>query len=206
MGNMQRKIRLRLHGTRLPKDYTIALRMDKTSQPTGPPRIPRKRRRRTKPSLGRGQSQPSTTQSTSSDSSSASQSPSDQNSRENEQTDTKTDSDADKIDYQIRLNNAYPGSTNSIGSIHQRRWFITLDRLNSGFINEPGSGPGKKRWVRKRDPDPGSSGELLGFEPFYVRGPDVERSVVTGRLGGDVLDDEEVEGFVPRRGWRGILE
>lgn len=202
---MQRKIRLRLHGTRLPKDYTIALRMDKTSQPAGPPRMPRNRRRRTKPSLGRGQSQPSNIRSTSSDSSSVSP-PSDENPTENEQTDPQADSDADQIDYQIRLNNAYPGSTNSIGSIHQRRWFITLDRLNSGFIDEPGSGPGKKRWVRKRDPDPGSLEGLLGFEPFYVRGPDVERSVVTGRLGGDVLDDEEVEGFVPRRGWRGILE
>ena len=44
-----------------------------------------------------------------------------------------------------------------------------------------------------------------GFEPFYVHGPDSERSVITARLGRDVLDDEAVEEFVPRRGWRPVL-
>lgn len=46
----------------------------------------------------------------------------------------------------------------------------------------------------------------MGFEPFYVRGPEVERSVVTGRLAREVLEDEGVEGFVRRRGWRPVLE
>jgi hypothetical protein len=46
----------------------------------------------------------------------------------------------------------------------------------------------------------------LGFEPFFVRGREVERSVVTGRLAGEVLRDEGVEGFVGRRGWRAVLE
>lgn len=46
----------------------------------------------------------------------------------------------------------------------------------------------------------------MGSEPFYVRGPEVERSVVTGRLGREVLEDEGVEGFIPRRGWRAVLE
>lgn len=100
------------------------------------------------------------------------------------------------------MNNAYPGSTNSIGSIHQRRWFITLDRANSGFEPEPSTGSGKKTWVRKRDP---RTGELTGFEPFYVRGPDAERSVVTGRLGRDVFEDEGVKGFIGRRGWTPVL-
>lgn len=127
----------------------------------------------------------------------------DQSNQETPGANSTADSDDDKADNQIRINNAYPGSTNSIGSIHQRRWFITLDRPNSGFIDEPGSGPGKKRWVRKRGPE---TGELMGFEPFYVRGPDAERSVVTGRLGRDVLDDEKVQGFIPRRGWRPVLQ
>lgn len=57
----------------------------------------------------------------------------------------------------------------------------------------------KKTWVRK------GQEEFLGFDPFYVRGPDVERSVVTGRLGSDVLSDEGVQGFRRRKGWRPVL-
>lgn len=45
----------------------------------------------------------------------------------------------------------------------------------------------------------------MGFEPFYVHGPDVERSVVTGRLGREVFEDEGVKDFVRRRGWRAVL-
>ena len=56
--------------------------------------------------------------------------------------------------------------------------------------------------MRRRDED----GRLLGFEPFFVRGRDVERSVVTGRTGGEVLADEGVEGFVGKKGWRGVVE
>jgi hypothetical protein len=55
-------------------------------------------------------------------------------------------------------------------------------------------------WVRSSD-----GSELSGFEPFYVRGPEVERSVVTGRRGQDVLEDEGVEGFIGRKGWRAVL-
>lgn len=78
-----------------------------------------------------------------------------------------------------------------------------MDRESSGF--EPkkvsiGDGKSKRVWVRSSD----NSG-LTGFEPFYVRGPDVERSVVTGRLGQDVLDDEGVQGFIARKGWRAVL-
>lgn len=106
-------------------------------------------------------------------------------------------SDAEDVDEKIRQTNAYPGATNSIGSIHQRRWFITLDRHNSGFIQDRK----KKTWVRKSE-----DGNTQGFEPFYVRGPEVERSVVTGRTGYDVLEDEEVDDFVPRQGWRAVVE
>jgi hypothetical protein len=107
-----------------------------------------------------------------------------------EDLDTDTDEDA-----QTRATNAYPGSTNDIGSIHQRHWFLQLDRQNSGFVLDQ-SGEKKGRWIR----GPNRS----GFEPFLVRGRDHERSVVTGRLARDVESDEGVEGFVGRAGWVGI--
>ncbi|RHZ62800.1 uncharacterized protein CDV56_108167 [Aspergillus thermomutatus] len=200
------KIRLRLHGTRLPKNYTIILRLDKNLDFAKPStRIPRKRRRR---AIHSSSTRPDP--STSSDSQISDGEPRDQS------ADAKADigttpmashSDSESaIDHQIRVNNAYPGSTNTIGSVHQRRWFATLDRVNSGFVPEnakANAGPGKKRWARKRNV---RTGQELGFEPFYVRGPEVERSVVTGRLGKDVLEDEGVRDFVPRRGWRAVVE
>lgn len=192
----QRKIRLRLHGTRLPPNYTIVLRLSTEDDNAARSRAtPRKRRRRTAPSTA---STPST-----SPSPPEGHLPDDSNG----DGDSASASDDEVIDEQTRLTNAYPGATNSIGSIHQRRWFITLDRANSGF--EPRSQPGdrKKTWVRKRVYDEvDGKGRLLGFEPFYVRGPEVERSVVTGRTGYEVLRDEGVEGFVPRRGWRAVLD
>jgi hypothetical protein len=107
-------------------------------------------------------------------------------------------------DLDIQLNNAYPGSINSIGSIHQRRWYLSLDRVNSGFEPSPewnhasSSKPKTKAkfWRRRSDG---------GFEAFHVHGPEAERSVVTGRLGLHVLEDEGVRGFVARRGWRPVL-
>lgn len=80
-----------------------------------------------------------------------------------------------------------------------------MDRESSGF--EPrkisiGEGRSKRIWVRSGD---GSPQGLKGFDPFYVRGPEVERSVVTGRRGQDVLEDEGVEGFITRKGWRAVL-
>ena len=46
--------------------------------------------------------------------------------------------------------------------------------------------------------------EGAGFESFLVRGRDVERSVVTGRLAREVESDEGVQGFVGRSGWVGV--
>lgn len=177
--------------------------LDNSNPRAQPGRIPRKRRRRT---------QPSSTLSTTS-SSSPSPSPPLDTAVETPKPDPELDDEVgsasasdDDEDEKTRLTNAYPGATNSIGSIHQRRWFITLDRESSGFEPVPSTASskssGKKTWVRKRS----AEGELLGFEPFYVRGPEVERSVVTGRLAREVLEDEGVEGFVRRRGWRPVLE
>ncbi|KNG90788.1 hypothetical protein ANOM_000832 [Aspergillus nomiae NRRL 13137] len=188
-----RKIRLRLHGTKLPQDYTIILRLDKNRDFRRTPPHPENdvvERTSSSGSSPPPKSDPTGTPApgVSNQTLSASETPGGEH------------SDEDDIDEQIRTNNAYPGAVNSIGSVHQRRWFVTLDRVNSGFVAEVGSG---KRWVRKWDP---ATERLLGFEPFYVRGPGVERSVVTGRLGRDVLEDEGVKGFVPRRGWRAVLE
>jgi hypothetical protein len=212
-GSSQGKIRLRLHGTRLPKDYTISLRMDKTTNFQKPIRQGLKRRRRHHSTHTVPQA-PST-----SDSESASPPPPEPDrtaspptsrthqdrltlSRSKSDPKNGTHSDHDP-DLDIQLKNAYPGSTNIIGSIHQRRWYLSLDRINSGFEPSPQqytqSSKRKaksKFWGRKSDG---------GFEPFHVHGPEVERSVLTGRLGLHVLEDEGVQGFVPRRGWRPVL-
>ena len=108
---------------------------------------------------------------------------------------------AEQEEEQIRFTNAYPGATNSIGSIHQRRWFLSMDRRASGFEAVTGE-DGVKRWVRVED-DVGGEEESEGF---VVRGRDLERSVLTGRNADDVLQDEGVEGFVGRRGWKAIVE
>ncbi|KAL4745526.1 hypothetical protein BDW72DRAFT_186569 [Aspergillus terricola var. indicus] len=212
------KIHLRLHGTRLPKNYTVFLRRDKTdfrSAPTAASLLqkPRKRRRRRV-----AQAEPSSTSSSESDTGITGpvDTPSPGAGKRGRQTDTGTEgehehSDAEggdtDVDFQIRLNNAYPGAVNDIGSIHQRRWFIMLDRAGSGFVPEKVShtkadSHGKKRWVRGVDKGAGSR---TGFDPFHVRGPEVERSVVTGRRGPDVIRDEGVQGFVPRKGWTPVL-
>lgn len=112
---------------------------------------------------------------------------------------------AEQEDEQVRLTNAYPGATNSIGSIHQRRWYLSMDRYASGFRPLPrelGNKGGRREWVRRWE-----DGKLLGFEPFFVMGRDVERSVVTGRRAEEVMADEGVEGgWVGRRGWRAVVE
>ncbi|KAK1636150.1 hypothetical protein BDP81DRAFT_34133 [Colletotrichum phormii] len=117
----------------------------------------------------------------------------------------------------VRRTNAYRGAENSVGSVYQRRWYLSLDREACGF--ERRSVGGKRIWVLKdggggggkgnEDRGGGDGGEVdesgrLRF-PFYVRGPDVERSIVTGRKGAEVLRDGCVEGFVGRTGWRPVL-
>ncbi|KAH7078901.1 DNA polymerase ligase-domain-containing protein [Paraphoma chrysanthemicola] len=174
-----RYIRLRLHGTRLPHGYTIILRLPSNEiikRPTA------RRKRRQKPSVTRQRS--------SVDSDNDSIDEVIQEEEVNDDLDTDTDEDT-----QTRATNAYPGSTNDIGSVHQRHWFMQLDRHNSGFVLDRADG-GKGRWIQGKDGN--------GFAAFLVRGRDHERSVVTGRLARDVESDEGVEGFVGRGGWIGI--
>jgi hypothetical protein len=175
-----RYVRLRLRGTRLPKEYTIILRLP-TNEIIKRPAACRRSRRKLPAQQIEFQS--------GCDNEDGTQVPVSAQEAE-EDLDTDTDEDA-----QTRATNAYPGSTNDIGSIHQRHWFLQLDRQNSGFVLDQ-SGEKKGRWIR----GPNRS----GFEPFLVRGRDHERSVVTGRLARDVESDEGVEGFVGRAGWVGI--
>lgn len=111
---------------------------------------------------------------------------------------------AEQEDEEVRLTNAYPGATNSIGSIHQRRWYLSMDRYASGFYPlrvEDRSEGGKRKWTRRRE-----ANRILGFEPFFVMGRGLERSVVTGRTADEVMADEGVENFVGRKGWRPVTE
>lgn len=190
---LQRKIRVRLHGSRLPKDYTIILRMDSTTDLARPLRKGPKRRRKTLQSTRTISRAPS---------------PSDSESRPSSPVGPEIEQAShpdDDTDIQIQKNNAYPGSSNTIGSIHQRRWYLSLDRDNSGFepkyYYDENSRSKKKTWVRRSLHKQGP----CGFEPFYVYGPDIERSMVTNRRGCDVLQDEGVNDFLPRRGWRPVL-
>ncbi|KAL1961054.1 hypothetical protein VTO42DRAFT_4942 [Malbranchea cinnamomea] len=203
----QRKIRLRLHGTRLPPGYTITLRLTSSNLAAANRDQPvRKRRRKAVKSEPARTPSPETSDDDDGDLPSRSPSTSGPAPGQKTPAEMGTHSDADE-DENIRRTNAYPGAVNSISSVHQRRWFLSLDRINSGFEKQAyhDAGTWKQRWVRKKVEEEDGTMRSLGFDPFYVRGPDVERSVVTGRLGSDVLKDEGVTGLVGRRGWRPVL-
>jgi len=200
-------IRLRLHGTRLPPGYTIALRLPSANNRADQPRKPKRRRRRKTPPL-----RVERDSATDSEADIAQATPSYRPTEEADEDGNEADvlaaalaSDAedggDDEDEAIRLNNAYPGATNSIGSIHQRQWFLTLDRISSGFVKAR-RGADAGRWERARRED----GTVGGFETFIVRGREMERSVVTGRLAADVMDDEGITSYAGRKMWRPITE
>ncbi|OCT54345.1 hypothetical protein CLCR_00825 [Cladophialophora carrionii] len=113
-------------------------------------------------------------------------------------------------DMTIRQSNAYPGATNTINSIHQRKWFLSLDRAACGFRPTNEFAFGRRVWERPRLTGTDTSGEpksdVGGFKPFYVRGREVETSVLTGRLAADVARDEGLVGYKPRGGWKGITD
>jgi len=280
--NDKRKIKLRLHGTKLPPNYTVSLRLTshehriskqkRAKVPQTQTRPPRKRRHAQgllNPRMKHERRAPSstppplsssttikTTTSSESDLWSANISSvlrppleimennestlleanckGDEKGGEEEEEDRTGDqnsasaSDEEDLDEKVRITNAYPGAVNSIGSVHQRRWFLSFDRFNSGFEPVRDQKDGSKKWVRRRKKqkreeerrphpnhlDPGhidgsnnddDDKKFLGFEPFYVRGPEFERSVITGRTGEEVLADEGVEGFLARKGWRAIF-
>lgn len=179
-------IRLRLHGVRLPENYTISLRMTKDNRHLHAAnkkeavRRPNKRLRRTMPSTVAQTAFESTESDSDTIDNGGIQTPPDYG--DSSAADILSDDDET-----IRANNAYTGATNTIGSIHQRHWFLSLDKKNSGFTK--------------------TDGDWLGdAAPFYVMGRDYERSVVTGRTADEVMEDEGVAKFIGRKMWRPIIE
>ena len=120
-------------------------------------------------------------------------------------------------DDEVRRTNAYPGAENTIGSVYQRRWYLSLDRPACGFVERKRNG--RSGWELKHDGDRGDCDEkgktedrsILSTEngslsyPFYVRGVEHETSAVTGRRGADILRDEGVKDFTQRKGWNPVL-
>ncbi|KAL8865106.1 MAG: hypothetical protein Q9198_009476 [Flavoplaca austrocitrina] len=202
----KRKIRIHLHNTHLPPNYTLSMRLLASSNRHEQPKKPvRKRRRRDDDLKSPHHHQRATTPITLSEEEVSVQDDHSGNNTLLENTNITTKQSYSEIeeqeDEQVRLTNAYPGAINSIDSIHQRRWYLSMDRHASGFMPLNDS-DGAREWVMRRDED----GRLLGFEPFFVRGRNYERSVVTGRTADEVIEDEGVDGFTGRKGWRAVLE
>ena len=290
-----RKVRLRLHGTRLPEGYTVYLRLTKENDRSHQPKAPafkRQRhaqvventpRRRTGSTLSPTPPTTSSSRSTSSDQADTDSSVNTQATRNsthrrlrrhvsslkrtasppmlsktqssmqqprlsqpvpqspqpqqepprNPSTLQSPHAPGDEVaqtrassQERIRLHNAYRGATNSVNSIHQRKWYLSLDRTLSGFHAIPTPSHirnhhAKTYWVPILPPSSGDTEQKIdekqqkllkqsqgapGFTPFHVLGREHERSVVTGRLAGQILVDEEVEGYVPRGRWQAVVE
>lgn len=209
-----RKIRLRLHGTRLPRTYVLNLRLTHDEDVAGRAKAasvgkkPRRRRRaQAKPT-------PKPTGPDTSDSDDGPPEEEQQQEQEEEYNDgaagqsavglSEMDKELRELeDEEVRRTNAYMGAVNTIGSVHQRKWFLSLEREACGFTRARKEG--RVWWERKDEGDGVEEDESRLQWPFYVRGPEHERSVITGRLGQDVLKDEGVVGYVGRKGWRPIL-
>ncbi|KAI0451949.1 DNA polymerase ligase-domain-containing protein [Xylaria acuta] len=257
-----RKIRLQLHGARLPSPYVLNLRLTREEDAAGrarSTRVPKTRRRRGAPTAISGRVTRSSAKgkkavepATSSDSEPEYASTPSRGSTRKQHQNIISGDDEDDIDIvhapaeqakdgetnisaterelreledeEVRKTNTYPGATNTIGSVHQRRWYLSLDREASGFVkrrregrviwestdvHSDGAAGGLQKAKRskkekKSDQDRDNTTRLA--YPFYVRGVEHERSVVTGRLGSEVLKDEGVVGYVGRKGWQAILK
>ncbi|KAJ4137521.1 hypothetical protein NW768_003108 [Fusarium equiseti] len=199
-----RKIRICLRGSHLPDPYVLNLRLTKSEDVAGRARsgrTPHKRRRRGV----QAQTQPETSEE-------------DDGDEESEDVPTNADAGVNTENLsamereirelegeEVRRTNSYPGASNTIGSVYQRRWYLSLDRQACGFVEERTKG--RSFWTRgdsaKIEDKEAQNGRLT--YPFYVRGSDYERSAVTGRRGADILKDEGVDRFVQRKGWRPVL-
>lgn len=207
----ERKIRLRLHGTRLPRGYTVHMRLSVEDDVEGRTKAlrtarfrPKSRRRRSKRDFDAPETSGSEEQEGYDDG--ASMVGGDYEGHMGEGADGLSAMEREMReleDEMVRKTNAYPGADNTIGSVHQRRWFLSLDRAGSGFVKQRQGG--KVTWVKDVDKPPEGEESSRWTFPFYVRGSGEERSVVTGRLGDEILKDEGVTNFVHRKGWRPIL-
>ncbi|KAI0444420.1 hypothetical protein F4803DRAFT_560940 [Xylaria telfairii] len=255
-----RKIRLQLHGARLPSPYVLNLRLTREEDAAGrarSTRIPKTRRRRGAPATisgritkssarGKKAAEPATSSDsepeyvstplrrgagkqhqdigTSGDDADIVHAPAEQV-KDGESKISATERELRELeDEEVRKTNAYPGATNSIGSVHQRRWYLSLDREASGFVKRRREGrvvwesadahsisaagglPHVESSKREKKPDGNEVTMPRLAYPFYVHGVEHERSVVTGRLGSEVLKDEGVVGYVGRKGWQAVLK
>jgi len=248
-----RKIKLRLHGTKLPINYTIVLRLtaenNRLQQPP-PPSFSRRRRNHStvarKLDAGTSDSGHSSSQESRNEQIPENRSiraphlkhsvsslhrlaspPARKRSAEEIDNDISkkklkkeepitthaSSSDTTAVqpssaDELIRLQNAYPGATNSINSIHQRKWYLSLDRQACGFTksNDPETGQMVWQSLRRHGTDADEGEGAVGFQKFHVLGREHETSVLTGRKAADIARDEGLVGYRPRAGWRGITE
>ncbi|CAM1504530.1 Fc.00g021210.m01.CDS01 [Cosmosporella sp. VM-42] len=204
-----RKIRLRLHGSRLPDPYILNLRLTKSEDAGGrarSSRTPKYQRRK-----GVVQMLPET----SSEDESEEDVIGGAGGGGDREVVSATEREIREMeDEEVRRTNAYPGAKNSIGSVHQRRWYLSLDRTACGFAERKrhgrsvwelkDDGDGDEKSKTKEASNPSRENGRLCY-PFYVRGVDYETSVVTTRRGADILRDEGVKSFTQRKGWNPVL-
>ncbi|XP_044719939.1 DNA polymerase ligase (LigD) domain-containing protein [Hirsutella rhossiliensis] len=151
-----RKIRLRLHGSKLPDPYVLNLRLTKAEDASGRSRslrCPRTRRRRPRAE----HAQPETSSSDDDDHAD------DEDEEDDKHIVVPPGQEADPTgnvsaldrelreleDDQVRRTNAYPGAVNTIGSIHQRRCVVTgrrgedvlRDEQVTSFVRRQGWAP-----------------------------------------------------------------
>ncbi|KAM0288079.1 hypothetical protein ACHAQH_000147 [Verticillium albo-atrum] len=207
-----RKIRVRLHGGKLPRGYVLNLRLTKGEDQEGREKAkksagmaPKRRRKGPKHEVVIETSEeenPSeeddVLEEVKEDPGGLSKSPGPANMSQAMRQEIEELEDA-----QVRATNAYPGAENTISSVHQRRWYLSMDRVASGFVKRRGAKGAKPRWELESEECQGQD-ERFTY-PFYVRGPEFERSLITGRLGSDILRDEGVADFIRRKGWRPVL-
>ncbi|KAK8122482.1 abc1 containing protein [Apiospora sp. TS-2023a] len=246
-----RKIRIQLHGTRLPQNYVLYLRLTTQEDAAGRAKADRKpttrRRRRPVVQNPKDLAPPPMTSSSDNESDSSLPPPGDNTqtgrskrkrgppkaggtaAEEEEAVLEPVEKAKEGIsamekelreleDETVRRTNAYTGATNTINSVHQRKWYLSLDREACRFIKKrrqgrvvweqnglvEGTGQQDDQGQENHEND-GARKHRLRF-PFYVKGSEVERSVVTGRKGANVLNDEGVDGFIPRKGWKAVLK
>ncbi|KAM0222670.1 hypothetical protein ACHAPQ_002034 [Fusarium lateritium] len=201
-----RKIRLRLHRSRLPDPYVLNVRLTKSEDVVSrvrSDRTPRKRRRRSM----QIRTQPETTDEDESDVDKSEDVPTNVDESTNAQGLSAMERELRGLeDEEVRRTNAYPGASNTISSVHQRRWYLSLDRSACGFVEKRTNGRSIWQLQNSRElEDEETNNGRLSY-PFHVCGSDHERSVVTGRHGAEILKHEDVDKFVPRKGWKPVLK
>ncbi|KAI1804752.1 DNA polymerase ligase-domain-containing protein [Daldinia bambusicola] len=176
-----RKIRIRLIGTRLPHNYVLNLRLTKAEDAAGRAKSTRtrtRRRRRGAPLPGQETEKRATVII-----------------RETENRKSGIINATAPADQAERVSAEEEAAVSAMEREIRELEDEQVRRTNAyaGAANPVGS-------VHRRR----CGGNRLTF-PFYVRGAEIERSVVTGRTGADVLRDEGVVGHVARKGWRSVL-